>query len=38
MGGRMSDTPGVDMITPYEYDPNTNTWAFKTAPFPDKPR
>src|ERR1700680_3375049 len=35
MGGRTSDTAGADMPTPYEYDPNTNTWAFKTAPFPD---
>jgi N-acetylneuraminic acid mutarotase len=35
MGGRMSDTPGADMTTPYEYNPKTNTWAFKTAPFPD---
>jgi N-acetylneuraminic acid mutarotase len=35
MGGRMSDTPGADMTTPYEYNPKTNSWAFKTAPFPD---
>ena len=35
MGGRTSDTAGADMPTPYEYDPNTNTWAFKSAPFPD---
>ena len=35
MGGRMSDTVGADMTTPYEYNPKTNTWAFKTAPFPD---
>ena len=35
MGGRTSDTAGADMPTPYEFDPNTNTWAFKTAPFPD---
>ena len=35
MGGRMSDTFGSDMTTPYEYNPKTNTWAFKTAPFPD---
>jgi hypothetical protein len=35
MGGRTSDTAGSDMPTPYEYDPNTNTWAFKAAPFPD---
>lgn len=35
MGGRTSDTFGSDMTTPYEYNPKTNTWAFKTAPFPD---
>jgi hypothetical protein len=35
MGGRMADTFGADMTTPYEYNPKTNTWAFKTAPFPD---
>ena len=35
MGGRTSDTSGADMTTPYEYNPKTNTWAFKTAPFPD---
>ena len=35
MGGRMSDTVGADMTTPYEYNPRTNTWIFKTAPFPD---
>ena len=35
MGGRTSDTAGADMPVPYEYDPKTNTWAFKTAAFPD---
>jgi N-acetylneuraminic acid mutarotase len=35
MGGRTSDTPGADMTTPYEYNPKTNTWKYKTAPFPD---
>jgi N-acetylneuraminic acid mutarotase len=35
MGGRMSDNKGDDMTTPYEYNPKTNTWAFKAAPFPD---
>jgi N-acetylneuraminic acid mutarotase len=35
MGGRTSDTAGADMPTPYEYNPNNNTWAFKTAAFPD---
>jgi hypothetical protein len=35
MGGRTSDTLGSEMTTPYEFNPKTNTWAFKTAPFPD---
>jgi N-acetylneuraminic acid mutarotase len=35
MGGRMSDAFGADMTTPCEYNPKTNTWAYKTAPFPD---
>lgn len=35
MGGRTSDTAGADMPTPYEYNPSTNTWAFKAASFPD---
>jgi Kelch motif len=35
MGGRMSDTIGAEMTTPYEYNPKTDTWTFKTAPFPD---
>jgi hypothetical protein len=35
MGGRTSDAPGADVTTPYEYNPKTNTWAYKTAPFPD---
>jgi hypothetical protein len=35
MGGRTSDTVGADMPTPCEFDPNTNTWEFKSAPFPD---
>jgi Kelch motif len=35
MGGRTSDTLGGEMPTPYEYDPDTNAWAFKNAPFPD---
>ena len=35
MGGRMSDSRGGDVTTPYEYNPETNAWAFKTAPFPD---
>jgi hypothetical protein len=35
MGGRTGDAFGADMTTPYEYNPKTNTWAFKTAPFPD---
>jgi N-acetylneuraminic acid mutarotase len=35
MGGRANDAFGSEMTTPYEYNPKTNTWAFKTAPFPD---
>jgi hypothetical protein len=35
MGGRTSDAFGSEMTTPYEYNPKTNSWAFKTAPFPD---
>lgn len=35
MGGRMSNTPGADLTTPYEYNPKTNTWSYMTAPFPD---
>lgn len=35
MGGRASDAFGSEMTTPYEYNPKTNSWTFKTAPFPD---
>lgn len=35
MGGRTSDAFGSEMTTPYEYNPKTNSWKFKTAPFPD---
>lgn len=35
MGGRTSDAFGSEMTTPYEYNPKTNTWKFKTAPLPD---
>lgn len=35
MGGRTSDAFGSEMTTPYEYNPKTNTWTFKTAPLPD---
>ena len=35
MGGRTSDAFGTEMTTPYEFNPKTNTWAFKTAPLPD---
>jgi N-acetylneuraminic acid mutarotase len=35
MGGRTSDAFGSEMTTPYEYNPKTNSWTFKTAPFPD---
>lgn len=35
MGGRTSDAFGSEMTTPYEYNPKTDTWRFKTAPLPD---
>lgn len=35
MGGRMSDAFGSEMTAPYEYNPKTNTWKFKTSPLPD---
>lgn len=35
MGGRMSDAQGADLTTPYEFNPKTNAWTFKTAPLPD---
>jgi N-acetylneuraminic acid mutarotase len=35
MGGRTSDAFGSEMTTPYEFNPKTNAWSFKTAPFPD---
>ena len=35
MGGRTSDAFGSEMTTPYEYNPKTNRWVFKTAPLPD---
>ncbi len=35
MGGRISNAAGADMTTPYEYNPRTNSWSYKTAPFPD---
>lgn len=35
MGGRTSDLLGSEMTRPYEYNPKTNTWVFKAAPFPD---
>ncbi len=35
MGGRTSDAFGSEMTTPYEFNPKTNVWTFKTAPLPD---
>jgi Kelch motif len=35
MGGRASDAFGSEMTTPFEYNPKTNSWTFKTAPLPD---
>ena len=35
MGGRMSDAVGSDFVNPREFNPTTNTWAVKTAAYPD---
>ena len=35
MGGRSSDVAGSDFTNPFEYDPNSNTWATKGATYPD---
>ena len=35
MGGRASDSPGSDLIHPFEYDPATNSWTTKSATYPD---
>src|SRR5262245_40460588 len=35
MGGRSSDTPGSDFTHPFQYDPASNTWTTKSAPYPD---
>ncbi len=35
MGGRSSDSAGSDFLHPFEYDPDTNTWATKSATYPD---
>jgi len=35
MGGRSMDGVGTDFTHPFEYDPGLNTWAIKTATFPD---
>jgi hypothetical protein len=35
MGGRSSDSAGSDFMHPFEYDPNTNSWATKAATYPD---
>jgi hypothetical protein len=35
MGGRSSDIAGSDFTNPFEYNPVTNTWATKTAVYPD---
>ncbi len=35
MGGRTSDAAGTGRTTPLEYDPLTNAWVSKAAPYPD---
>jgi hypothetical protein len=35
MGGRSTDTAGSDFTHPFEYDPDSKTWATKSAPYPD---
>ena len=35
MGGRSSDSPGSDFTNPFEYDPAANSWAIKSATYPD---
>ncbi|PYJ78507.1 MAG: hypothetical protein DME69_08335 [Verrucomicrobia bacterium] len=35
MGGRSSDSAGTEFTNPFEYDPGTNTWTFKSATYPD---
>src|SRR5437764_678483 len=35
MGGRSSDAAGSDFTHPFEYDPDSNSWATKSATYPD---
>ena len=35
MGGRSMDGVGNDFTHPFEYDPGSNTWAIKSATYPD---
>jgi uncharacterized delta-60 repeat protein len=35
VGGRSMDGVGNDFTHPFEYDPGSNTWAIKSASFPD---
>src|SRR6266542_6065307 len=35
MGGRSSDAAGSEFTHPFEYDPGTNSWATKSATYPD---
>jgi Kelch motif len=35
MGGRSMDGVGNDFTHPFEYDPASNTWAIKSASYPD---
>jgi hypothetical protein len=35
VGGRSMDGVGNDFVHPFEYDPASNTWAIKSATYPD---
>jgi hypothetical protein len=35
MGGRSMDGVGTDFAHPFEYNPGSNTWAIKSATYPD---
>jgi uncharacterized delta-60 repeat protein len=35
IGGRSMDGVGNDLMHPFEYDPGSNSWAIKSASFPD---
>jgi hypothetical protein len=35
MGGRSADVAGADFTNPFEYNPGPNTWATRSATYPD---